>query len=193
MTTLQNMEVKISQVQLDKVVGFLNDTATLIASCKGKIKNRTNEISDRYSLPYSYFKIAQELGFFFYLKNEERYTFNKPVFEPIHARQLIIAYRNYTKQLKENRRNNPPEPKNKATKKVKKYKTKVSEPYQVIIGAGTGGGQAMSEDTKLNGTNKTYTPSPKWEIKPKTLAEKPTQKRRSRKLSLLWGLITINF
>ena len=79
----------ISKDKLNRTTMFLNDLRLLTLKNKGIVDNKEKqEIHNRYSLPYSMFKISRDLGYFTKVGNKQ-YVCSVNLFEPFHSRKLI--------------------------------------------------------------------------------------------------------
>lgn len=79
----------INKDKLNRTTMFLNDLRLLTLKNKGIVDNKEKqEIHNRYSLPYSMFKISRDLGYFTKVGNKQ-YVCSVNLFEPFHSRKLI--------------------------------------------------------------------------------------------------------
>jgi len=87
--------MEIKQEKITKVTNFLNDLRILINRGNGMLDNKDKQkIHNKYSLPYSFFSIARDMGYFTKV-GDKKYVVGKVLFEPIHSRKVIEKHTEY--------------------------------------------------------------------------------------------------
>jgi hypothetical protein len=122
--------MEIKQEKIARITNYLNDLRILTNRGNGQLPNSDKQkIHQKYSLPFSVFMVAREMGYFTKIGNQ-KYIVGKVQFEPIHARKLaekhLEHYRAQQNEYKKNKVEKPQFVEIKETKKDPKPLKEVS-------------------------------------------------------------------